>query len=55
MNTELILKRFEQPDEVTHFKKGKFETLENESGTERTFITYESGRCMACNTNQSTM
>lgn len=24
---EVILKRFEQPDEVTHFDKGKFETV----------------------------
>lgn len=25
---EIILKRFENPDEVTHFKKGRFETVE---------------------------
>ncbi len=24
---EVILKRFENPDEVTHFEKGKFETI----------------------------
>ena len=24
---EVILKRFDEPDEVTHFKKGKFETV----------------------------
>ena len=24
---EVILKRFENPDEVTHFEKGKFETV----------------------------
>ena len=24
---DVILKKFEQPDEVTHFEKGKFETV----------------------------
>ena len=24
---EVVLKRFDQPDEVTHFEKGKFETV----------------------------
>jgi len=27
MNTRVILKRFEEPDEVTYFDKGKFETV----------------------------
>ena len=26
-NLEVILKRFEEPDEITHFEKGKFETI----------------------------
>ena len=25
---KVVLKRFENPDEVTHFEKGKFETVE---------------------------
>lgn len=27
MNTKLILKRFDEPDDVTRFEKGKFETV----------------------------
>ena len=27
MDTDLILKRFEQPDDITHFERGKFETV----------------------------